>query len=85
MTSYDGKKWFTVCRDICTQGQKNTLSLKEWPISYIYMYILYIFFEAVIVLLCNYFPKLLKTHLQIFAKQIKVFLIILENNCTLVQ
>ena len=35
---------------------------------YIYVYI-YIFFKAIIVIMCNYFPKLLKTHffiVQIF-------------------
>ena len=46
---------------------------------------LYIFFEAVIVLMCNYFPKLLKTLLFILQIFANVFLIILENNCIVVQ
>ena len=33
---------------------------------YIYIYT-YIFFEAAIVIMCNYFPKLLKTHFFYFA------------------
>ena len=42
----------------------------------IYMLYIYIFFEVVIVIMCNYFPKLLKTHffiLQIFCSHVGSF------------